>query len=88
MNDLIRKRNMNEKKSVIIPVKNETKKSATMVYDDYGTVRCVGQVLRVWKNNEAFTDADCIPEKSWLENLVKEFDNDVGAKGGMSLVLM
>jgi cellulose synthase/poly-beta-1,6-N-acetylglucosamine synthase-like glycosyltransferase len=24
----------------------------------------------------AFTDADCIPEKNWLENLVKEFDSN------------
>ena len=30
-----------------------------------------------------FTDAGCIPAKKRLENLVNEFDNDVGAKGGM-----
>ena len=54
-----------------------------MVYDDYGVVRGVGQVLRVCGNIVAFTDAGCIPANNWLENLVKEFDNDVGAKGGM-----
>lgn len=33
----------------------------------------------------AFTDADCIPEKNWLENLVKELDrnNIVGVGGGI-----
>jgi len=59
------------------------KKNRAMVYDDYGTVRCVGQFLRVCGDNVAFTDAGCIPAKNWLENLVNEFDNDVGAKGGM-----
>ncbi len=33
----------------------------------------------------AFTDADCIPEKNWLENLVKELDINeiIGAGGGI-----
>lgn len=30
----------------------------------------------------AFTDADCIPEKSWLENLIKEFDHGIVGVGG------
>lgn len=30
----------------------------------------------------AFTDADCITEKDWLENLVKEFDDGVVGVGG------
>ena len=30
----------------------------------------------------AFTDADCIPEKGWLENLVKEFDDGIVGVGG------
>jgi len=54
-----------------------------MVYDDYGTVRCVGQVMRVCGHIVGFTDAGCIPTNKWLENLANEFDNDVGAKGGM-----
>ncbi len=30
----------------------------------------------------AFTDADCIPDKDWLANLVKEFDEGVVGVGG------
>ena len=30
----------------------------------------------------AFTDADCIPEKNWLENLLKEFDEGIVGVGG------
>jgi glycosyltransferase involved in cell wall biosynthesis len=30
----------------------------------------------------AFTDADCVPEESWLENLVKELQNGVVGVGG------
>ena len=51
-----------DKISVVILVNNGIKNRA-MVYDDYGTVRCVGQFLRVCGNNEAFTDAGCIPAK-------------------------
>jgi glycosyltransferase involved in cell wall biosynthesis len=30
----------------------------------------------------AFTDADCIPQKDWLENLVKEFNSNLAGVGG------
>jgi len=30
----------------------------------------------------AFTDADCIPERDWLENLIKEFDESIVGVGG------
>jgi len=56
MNDLGRKRNMNEKISVVIPVKNDAKKMVTMVYYDYGMVRRIGQVMRVCEHDVGFTD--------------------------------
>jgi len=67
----------------VIPVKNETKKNRSRGYDDYGTVGGARQVMRVCGNIVGFTDAGCIQAKNWLENLVNEFDNDVGAKGGI-----
>lgn len=30
----------------------------------------------------AFTDADCIPQKDWLENLVQEFNSNLAGVGG------
>jgi glycosyltransferase involved in cell wall biosynthesis len=30
----------------------------------------------------AFTDADCLPDTGWLENLIKEFDNNIVGVGG------
>lgn len=30
----------------------------------------------------AFTDADCIPQKNWLESLIKEFKDEVVGVGG------
>ncbi len=30
----------------------------------------------------AFTDGDCIPDKEWLANLIKEFNDDVAGVGG------
>ena len=48
-------------------------------YEDYGAVggaRQVG-VLSAGGTIVAFTDADCIHEKNWLENLIKEFDGGI-----------
>jgi len=59
-----------------------------IIYEDYGTVGGARQVgLENAKGDYiAFTDADCIPEKNWLENLVKGFyennENIVGVGGG------
>ena len=55
-------------------------------YEDYHTRAGACQIGV--KNSEgffiAFTDADCIPEINWLENLLKEFDeNIVGVGGGI-----
>jgi glycosyltransferase involved in cell wall biosynthesis len=53
-------------------------------YEDYGAV---GGARQVGVENAkgdfiAFTDADCIPERNWLENLVKEFGDDIVGVGG------
>jgi glycosyltransferase involved in cell wall biosynthesis len=57
---------------------------AKVVYEDYGTVGGARQVGVLSAKSEivAFTDADCIPEKNWLENLVKEFDEGIVGVGG------
>ena len=68
-------------------VGNAKKFPVKILYEDYGTV---GGARQVGVENAegdfiAFTDADCIPEKNWLENLIKEFDNSnniVGVGGG------
>jgi cellulose synthase/poly-beta-1,6-N-acetylglucosamine synthase-like glycosyltransferase len=55
-----------------------------LITETYGTVGGARQVgLEHAKGDYvAFTDADCAPEKDWLRNLVKEFDNDVSGVGG------
>lgn len=56
----------------------------TIMYEDYKTVggaRQVG-VEHAQGDYVAFTDADCIPQMDWLENLVCEFDNGVVGVGG------
>lgn len=56
----------------------------TVVYEDHGTVggaRQVG-VEHAQGDYVAFTDADCIPQKDWLENLVREFDDGIVGVGG------
>ncbi|WP_067052371.1 glycosyltransferase [Methanofollis ethanolicus] len=55
-----------------------------VVFEDYGTVggaRQVG-VEEAGGDYVAFTDADCIPQKDWLENLVREFEDGIAGVGG------
>ena len=54
-----------------------------VVYEDYGTVGGARQVGVLSAESEivAFTDADCIPEKNWLEDVVKEFDEGIVGVG-------
>ena len=57
-----------------------------VTYEDYGTV---GGARHVGLKNAtgeyvAFTDADCMPEKDWLKNLVDGFgDGVIGVGGGI-----
>ena len=65
-------------------VENARKFPVKILYEDYGTV---GGARQVGVENAkgdyiAFTDADCIPEKKWLENLIKEFDEGIIGIGG------
>ena len=65
-------------------VENARQFPVKIIYEDYGTV---GGARHVGVENaggvyEAFTDADCIPERDWLENLVKEFDDGIVGVGG------
>lgn len=57
---------------------------AKIVYENYGTVGGARQVGLESSKGEyvAFTDADCIPEKNWLENLIREFDEGAVGAGG------
>ena len=65
-------------------VKNAKKFPVKVVYEDYGTVGGARQagVENVKGGFIAFTDADCIPEKDWLKNLIKEFDDGIVATDG------
>ncbi|MDO8726853.1 MAG: glycosyltransferase [Candidatus Methanoperedens sp.] len=55
-----------------------------VIFEDYGTVGGARQIGVENSKGEfvAFTDADCIPERNWLENLVKGFDNGIIGVGG------
>jgi GT2 family glycosyltransferase len=56
----------------------------TITYEDYKTVGGARQVGVEHARGDyvAFTDADCIPRKDWLENLVREFDDGIVGVGG------
>lgn len=114
------RKGIDQKISVIIPVKNQENKIGTcleavfnqtlspleviivdghstdktvdkakifpvsILYEDYHTRAgaCQIGVESAKGTFVAFTDADCIPEKDWLENLIKEFDNGIVGVGG------
>ena len=63
-----------------------SKLPVTIIYENYGTVGGARQVGVEHARGEyvAFTDADCIPRKDWLENLVREFDDGIVGVGGGS----
>jgi len=57
-----------------------------IVHEDHGSVGGARQVGIENSNGRyiAFTDADCIPERDWLKNLISEFDEvTVGVGGGV-----
>jgi len=65
-------------------VKNALNFPVRVVFEDFGTVggaRQVG-VEEAQGDYIAFTDSDCIPQKDWLENLVREFDDGIVGVGG------
>lgn len=55
-----------------------------ILYEDYHTRggACQVGVENAEGEYVAFTDADCIPDKGWLTNLVKELDNGIIGVGG------
>ena len=65
-------------------VENARQFPVKIIYEDYGTVGGARQVGVANAEAEyiAFTDADCIPERNWLENLVMGFDEGIVGVGG------
>lgn len=65
-------------------VTNAQKFQVNILYEDYGAVGGARQVGVENADGDfvAFTDADCIPEEIWLENLVKGFDEGIVGVGG------
>jgi len=55
-----------------------------ILYEDYGTRGGACQVGIEHAESEyvAFTDADCIPDRDWLANLVRGFDSSIVGVGG------
>lgn len=53
-------------------------------YEDYRTRSGACQIGIMNSKGDfiAFTDADCIPQKDWLENLIKGFDEGIVGVGG------
>jgi GT2 family glycosyltransferase len=56
----------------------------TVLYEDYGTRAGANQVGIGHAEGDyiAFTDADCIPKRDWLENLLKGFSEGIVGVGG------
>lgn len=57
---------------------------ATILYEDYGTVGGARQVGLETARGDfiAFTDADCIPQRTWLEHLIINLNDEVVGVGG------
>jgi glycosyltransferase involved in cell wall biosynthesis len=73
--------------STDMTVKNANHYPIRLFYESYGTVGGARQVGVENANGDyiAFTDADCIPDINWLENLIKEFNDNkiIGVGGGI-----
>ena len=70
-------------------IKEIKKYPVKLVYENYGTVGGARQVGLEHAQGEyiAYTDSDCIPQTTWLENLVKGLDNEtIGVGGGAKTV--
>ena len=66
-------------------VEKAKKFSVKIFYEEYHTRAGACQIGVGNAKGEyvAFTDADCIPERNWLENLIKEFDEGIVGVGGV-----
>lgn len=64
--------------------KNAKKYPIRFFYEDYRTRSGACQIGIMNSKGDfiAFTDADCIPQKDWLENLLKGFDDGIVGVGG------
>ena len=71
----------NSKDNTVI---NASKFPVRILYENYHTRAGACQIGVENAKNEfvAFTDADCLPEKNWLKNLISEFDNNIVGVGG------
>ncbi|NQE44642.1 Glycosyltransferase AglE [ANME-1 cluster archaeon GoMg2] len=69
-------------------VENARKFSVKILYADYHTRAgaCKIGVESAKGDFVAFTDADCIPEKSWLENQIEVFNERYIGVGGFKCV--
>jgi cellulose synthase/poly-beta-1,6-N-acetylglucosamine synthase-like glycosyltransferase len=65
-------------------VERAQKFPAKVLYEDYHTRggACQVGIENAASEYIAFTDADCIPDKDWLANLIKEFDDSIVGVGG------
>lgn len=65
-------------------VENANKYPVRVFYENYHTRAgaCKVGVENARGEVVAFTDADCIVKSNWLENLVREFDDDIVGVGG------
>ena len=70
--------------SVDNTVETTRKFPVRILYKNHGTVGGARQVGAETAKGVfiAFMDADCIPERNWLENLIKEFDDGIVAVDG------
>jgi glycosyltransferase involved in cell wall biosynthesis len=70
--------------STDMTVENAKKYPVKIFYEDYYTRAggCHIGLENAKGDFIAFTDADCIPERNWLENLIKEFNNSIVGVGG------
>ncbi len=60
---------------------------AKIFYEDAHSIACARQIGVENAEGEyiAFTDADCVPDREWLSNLVKEFDEGIIGVGGAAI---
>jgi len=65
-------------------VKNAQVFPVKIFYEDYHTRAGANQIgiSSAIGDYIAFTDADCIPKNDWLENLIREFGDDIVGVGG------